>query len=90
MCMSVYGLTTTVIIGSRYRYGLDGPHSIPGSARFFSSLQRPDRLWGPPSLLSNGYRAISPGVKWQGRKADHSPLSSTEVKKGRAIPPLIA
>jgi hypothetical protein len=33
-------------------YGLDGLGSILGSARFVSSLQRPDRLWGPPSLLS--------------------------------------
>jgi hypothetical protein len=24
--------------------------------RIFSSSPRPDRLWGPPSLLSNGYR----------------------------------
>jgi hypothetical protein len=27
-------------------YGLDGPGSIPGRARFFSSLRRQDRLWG--------------------------------------------
>jgi hypothetical protein len=29
---------------------------IPAGARFFSSPQCPERLWGPPSLLSNGYR----------------------------------
>jgi len=29
-----------------------------------------------------------PGVKRPGRDADPSPLSSTEVKKSRAIPPL--
>jgi hypothetical protein len=28
---------------------------IPARANFFSSPQRPDRLWGPPSVLSNGY-----------------------------------
>jgi hypothetical protein len=31
---------------------LDGPSSIPGSERFFSS-PRPDRLCGPPNLLSS-------------------------------------
>jgi hypothetical protein len=32
--------------------------------------------------------APSPGVKWQGREADHSPPPSAEVKNGGAIPPL--
>jgi hypothetical protein len=32
--------------------------SIPGGARFFSSPQRPDRLWGPRSFVSNGYRGF--------------------------------
>jgi hypothetical protein len=26
--------------------------------RFVSSPRRPDRLWGPPNLLSNGYRGL--------------------------------
>jgi hypothetical protein len=34
--------------------GLDGRGSIPGMGKIFSSPQRPDRVWGPPSLLSNG------------------------------------
>jgi hypothetical protein len=41
-------------------YGLEGPVSIPGSARFFSSPQHPDRLWSPSSLLTNGYRGLFP------------------------------
>jgi len=41
---------------------------------------RPDRLWGLPSLLSNGYRGRPPGTKRLGREADHSPLSSTYVE----------
>jgi hypothetical protein len=33
--------------------------SIPGGRwKFFSSPPRPDRLWGPSSLLSNGYRVF--------------------------------
>jgi hypothetical protein len=75
-------------VGIATSYGLDGPGSIPGSVRFFSSPQRPDRLWGPPSLLSNGYRGSFPGVKRQRREADQSPPSSAEVKKGGAIHPL--
>jgi hypothetical protein len=73
---------------SRYSYGLDGSDSIPGMARFISP-QRPDRLWGPPSLLSNGYRGrFAGGVRRSGRKADHSSASSAEVVNDGAIPPL--
>ena len=39
----------------------------------------PDRPWGPPSLLYNGYRVFSGGKVRPGRAADHSPPSSTEV-----------
>jgi hypothetical protein len=42
----------------------------------FSSPSRPDRLWGPTSLLSNGYQ----GVKWLGYEADHLSPYSAEVK----------
>jgi hypothetical protein len=45
---------------------------FPAGARFFSSPYRPDRLWGPSSVLSNGYRVFfPPEVKRQGRKTDH-------------------
>jgi hypothetical protein len=47
-------------------YDLNGSGSIPGSARFLFSPQRPDQLWGQPSLLSNGYRRLFPRV-WSGR-----------------------
>jgi hypothetical protein len=33
---------------------------VPVGARYFSSPRCPDRLWGPPSLVSNGYRRRSP------------------------------
>jgi hypothetical protein len=72
----------------RTGYGLDGPVSIPGSARFLSSPQRPDRFCGPPSVLSTGYRAGSfPGGKAAGREVGHSPPTSAEVKNVGAIPP---
>jgi len=52
--------------------------SIPetGSEEIFSSPLRPDRLWSPPSLLSNGYW----GVKRPECVGDHSPPSSVEIK----------
>jgi hypothetical protein len=34
--------------------------SRPGGDKNFHPPCRPDRLWGPPSLLSNGYRGILP------------------------------
>jgi hypothetical protein len=70
---------------SRYIDGLDSLGSIPGVARFISSPQCPHRLWGPLSLQSNEYRVFFPGVKKQGREADHSPPSSAKVKYGGAI-----
>jgi hypothetical protein len=41
-----------------------------------------------PASYPNGTVGFSPGVKRQGREADHSPPSSAEVKNGGAIPPL--
>jgi hypothetical protein len=46
---NVYRLGVGIAMG----YRLDGPGSIPGMATVFSFPQRPDRLWGPPSLLSS-------------------------------------
>ena len=34
----------------------------------------PDRPWGPPSLLYNGYRVFLGGKERPGRDADPSPL----------------
>ena len=53
----------------------------PGRGKRFSLLQKhPDRLWGPSSLLCNGYRGSSQGIKQPGREFDNSPPSSDEVK----------
>ena len=40
---------------------------------------RPDRPWGPPSLLYNGYQIFPAGKLRPGRAADHSPPSSAAV-----------
>jgi hypothetical protein len=55
------------VVGIATGYGLDdrrvGVRVLVGS-RIFSSARHPDRLWGPPSLLSNWYRGDSfPGDK---------------------------
>jgi hypothetical protein len=71
-------------------YKLDGWDSIPGRGkRFLTSAQRPVRFWGPlkrPIQLITW--ALLPGLKRQRSKADCSPPSNAEAKKGGAIPPL--
>jgi hypothetical protein len=47
----------------------------PGGGEIFHT--RPDRPWGPPSLLYNGYGSF-PVVKRPGRGADHPTPSSAE------------
>ena len=64
-------------VGIATDYGLDGPGIESRWGTRFSS--QTDRLWGPPSLLYNGYW-LSPGGKVRpGRAADHSPTSSAVV-----------
>jgi hypothetical protein len=71
VCSFSFGATGWMIGGSSPVRGWE----------FFSSLPRPDRFWGPPSLQSNGYQ----GVKRPGREADHSPPSSAKVKEWAGI-----
>jgi len=42
---------------------------------------RPDRPWGPLSLLYNGYQVLPGGVKRPVRGVDHPPPSSAKVKE---------
>jgi hypothetical protein len=81
------------LIRTRYRYELSGPGSSvgiatelrvgrsggsnPGGGEIFRAC--PDRSWGSPSLLCNGYRLFSGGKVRLGRAADHSPPSSAKV-----------
>jgi hypothetical protein len=49
-------------------YGLDNRGSIAGGCwEFFSKPPSPDRLWSPPSLLSNGYQELFPWRQKSGR-----------------------
>jgi hypothetical protein len=54
---------------------------VPVGSRIFSSSRRPDRFWGPSSLLSKGYRGLFQWVQRHGREANYSPSTSAEVKK---------
>jgi len=38
--------------------------------RFFSSVPCQNLLWGPSSLLPNGYWELFPGAKWLGHEAE--------------------
>ena len=54
--------------------------SNPGGGEIL--LTCPDRPWGPPSLLYNGYRVFSGGKERPRHAADPSPPSSAVVMKG--------
>jgi len=58
--------------------------SNPGGGEIFRTC--PDRPWGPPSLLHNGYRVFPGGKKRLGRDVDASPLLVPWSRKSRAIP----
>jgi hypothetical protein len=92
MFLEQYGTRTRAVQSvQRQGYGLGDRGSIPGRGwELFSSPPGSDRFWGPPSLLSNGYGGgpLSPGVRE--REANHSPLSSVQVKNPwsyTSIPP---
>jgi hypothetical protein len=54
------------VVGIATVYGLDDREvgvRVPVGLRIFSSPQRPNGFWGPPSLLSNEYRASIPRGK---------------------------
>jgi len=64
------------------RLWLDNSDSNPGRGSIhICAPERPDQLWGPPSLLFNGYRG-SLGVNWPG--PDSHLLS--RLRTSRAVP----
>ena len=71
------------VVGIATGYGPDS-RTVRGSNPCGGEIFRtcPDRSWGPPSLLYNGYRVFPGGKQRPGRDADPSLPSSTVVKKG--------
>jgi hypothetical protein len=71
------------VVGIATGYGLDDRGvgvQFPVGVRIFISPRRPDRLWGPPNLPSNGLPGtLSLGVRRPGREADHSPSTRADV-----------
>ena len=60
------------------RYGLTAWGSNPGVGEIFRI--RPNRSWGPPSLLYNGYQ-VFPGVKGPGRGINHPPHLAPRLRE---------
>ena len=68
------------VVGIVTLYGLDGP-GIESRLGGEISRTSPDRPWGPPSLLYNGYRVSFLGLKRPGCGVDHSPHQEQRLKK---------
>jgi hypothetical protein len=69
--------THTQIYGTHIH--IHGRGSNPGESEIFRT--RPDRLWGPPSLLYNAYRVSLSGVKRPGRDVNLPPHLAPRLKK---------
>ena len=69
---------------TRLATGWTGRGSNPSGGEI--SRTCPDRPWGPPSLLYNGYLVFPGGKERPGREADPSPLLVPWSRKSKAIP----
>jgi len=52
-----------------------------GGGRGYTFLPRPNRAWGPPCLLYNGYRVSFPGVKGPERGFERTPNLVSRLNK---------
>jgi hypothetical protein len=66
-------------VGIETRYGLNSPWIESLWDEIF--LPGPDRPWGPPNLLYNGYSFSFPGLKRPGRVVDHPLHLAPMLKK---------
>jgi hypothetical protein len=66
-------------VGMSTAYGLERPESNPGEGEILRT--RPDRPWGPPNILYNGYRASLTGVKRPSGDGNHPAPSNFEIKE---------
>jgi hypothetical protein len=78
-------------VGIATGYGLDDRGvvvRVPAGSRIFSSPRRPVRLWGSPSLLSNGYWGLFPrGESGRGvTLTTHLQLAPRSRKRGSIHP----
>jgi hypothetical protein len=57
LLLNLHNLYDYGVVGTATGYGLDGQGvrvRVPVGSKIFSSPRHPDRIWGPPNLLSNG------------------------------------
>ena len=57
------GFVLAVGIITRLQAGRSRGSNSGRANGFYSSPERPDRFWGPLSLIFNGYRGFFPGLK---------------------------
>jgi hypothetical protein len=67
--LQMYSWSRDSAVGIATGYGMDDWEVgvwVPVGSRIFTSPCCPDRLWGPPNLLYNGYQELFPGGKAAG------------------------